>query len=178
MQNKFGIFLFAVVFVFGVSIGSLFSFFMEEEIKPENEYKSTENFSTSEVSSFDKRILNLEQKSDSQINLIESINVKINHLLDLLQESGRLDMENSAEHVLTEENEEATHRGDASTDMIKGQIYTNLSDTSMTLPDILESNEMRSLPEDEKKEVLAEIARKIDSGELDKTQFLPGYKAP
>lgn len=62
-------------------------------------------------------------------------------------------------------------------DEIKGEVYNALLDTNFTLPELLNSEQLNNLPAEAKQQVLDEVARRIDSGEIDKADFLPGYEA-
>lgn len=62
-------------------------------------------------------------------------------------------------------------------DETKDEVYNALLDTNFTLPELLNSEQLNNLPAEAKQQVLDEVARRIDSGEIDKAAFLPGYKA-
>jgi len=59
---------------------------------------------------------------------------------------------------------------------IKDNIYSSLFYPDTTLQTVMNSAELGSLPPAMQQEVYSEIARKIDSGEVDLERFLPGYR--
>lgn len=54
-------------------------------------------------------------------------------------------------------------------------IFAQLSDPGFNLNKLNATPEFQKLPDEEKKLVMDEIARRLDSGEIDKSAFLPGY---
>lgn len=57
----------------------------------------------------------------------------------------------------------------------QNSINAQLSDPSFNLNRLLAMPEFQKLSEQEKKPVLDELARRLDSGEIKKSTFLPGY---
>ena len=46
----------------------------------------------------------------------------------------------------------------------------------MTFPKFVASAEFRSLPADIREQVLREVLRRFDAGEINRDTFIPGYK--
>ena len=57
----------------------------------------------------------------------------------------------------------------------QNNIYAQISDPSFNLNKLYAMPEFQKLSEQDKKPVLDEIARRLDSGEISKRAFLPGY---
>lgn len=60
-------------------------------------------------------------------------------------------------------------------DVVKSQLFARLSDPTITFPRFISSDEMRSLPANERERVMKEVTRRLESGEINKETFLPGY---
>lgn len=61
---------------------------------------------------------------------------------------------------------------------LKNDIYNSLLQPDYTFSQLTSSEALNSLSEIDKKEVLDEVAHRLDSGEIDIENFLPGYKKP
>lgn len=59
---------------------------------------------------------------------------------------------------------------------IKRSILTSLSNPGTNLSTLLRSDAMRSLTPEQQDEIMQEIVVQINSGQLSKEQFLPGYR--
>ena len=57
----------------------------------------------------------------------------------------------------------------------KEDALHRLSDPGMTLPDFMASAELGELPPEAQDEVMQELVRRFNSGEIDREQFVPGY---
>ena len=60
---------------------------------------------------------------------------------------------------------------------IKGRIFNSLQDPATNFPTLMHSKEMQSLSTEQQHEVMRDVAARLDSGQLSKEQFLPGYRA-
>ena len=58
----------------------------------------------------------------------------------------------------------------------KFDILAALNNSSVTLTDIMESPDMKQLPVELQHEIMEEVVVRFNSGELTKSQFIPGYK--
>ena len=58
---------------------------------------------------------------------------------------------------------------------VENRIYESLTNQTIDLPALLASEDMNSLPVERQEHVMNEITRRINSGDIDKGQFLPGY---
>ena len=56
-----------------------------------------------------------------------------------------------------------------------GNILSRLSEPGFDMGQLASMPELQALPPDARSKVLGEIARRLDSGEIDKRTFLPGY---
>ena len=70
--------------------------------------------------------------------------------------------------------ESAPHSGKA--EEIKGRVFNSLQDPATNFTTLLQSKEMQSLSKEQRDDVMREVAARLDSGQLSKEQFLPGYK--
>ncbi|HEX9625604.1 MAG TPA: hypothetical protein VGA00_01555 [Acidiferrobacterales bacterium] len=59
---------------------------------------------------------------------------------------------------------------------IKNRLFNSLHDPATNFVTLMQSNEMRSLSREQQDEVMREVAARLDSGQLRKEQFLPGYR--
>lgn len=59
---------------------------------------------------------------------------------------------------------------------IKSRVFDSLQDPATNFTALLHSKEMRSLSREQQDEVMQEVAARLDSGRLNKEQFLPGHK--
>ena len=60
---------------------------------------------------------------------------------------------------------------------IKGRVFNSLQDPATNFTTLAHSNEMQSLSTEQQNEVMRDVAARLDSGQLSKEQFLPGYRA-
>jgi hypothetical protein len=60
---------------------------------------------------------------------------------------------------------------------IKGRMLDSLQDPATNITTLMNSHEMRSLSAKQQDEVMQEVSARLDSGQLSKEQFLPGYKS-
>jgi hypothetical protein len=58
----------------------------------------------------------------------------------------------------------------------KSRIYDTLQDPTTNFAALMDSKDMRALTPKQRDEVMQEVAARLDSGQLRKEQFLPGYK--
>lgn len=58
----------------------------------------------------------------------------------------------------------------------KSRMLNSLHDPATNITTLMNSSDMRSLSTENQNEVMQEIAARLDSGQLNKEQFLPGYK--
>ncbi len=58
----------------------------------------------------------------------------------------------------------------------KQDVLNRLVDPGITLPDFVASAELAELPSEAQDEVMQEFVRRFNSGEIDRQQFVPGYK--
>jgi len=58
----------------------------------------------------------------------------------------------------------------------KQDALNKLVDPGITLPDFMASAQFMELPPEEQEEVMQELVRRFNSGEIDREQFVPGYK--
>ena len=59
---------------------------------------------------------------------------------------------------------------------VKGRILSSLSNPDNNLNKLVQSADMRSLTPEQQDEIMQEVANRINSGQLSKEQFLPGYR--
>lgn len=59
---------------------------------------------------------------------------------------------------------------------MKSRVFDALQDPTTNFAALMDSKEMRALPSKQRDEVMQEVAARLDSGQLRKEQFLPGYK--
>jgi hypothetical protein len=59
---------------------------------------------------------------------------------------------------------------------VKSRVLNSLYDPATNITTLMNSNEMRALSPEQQKEIMKEVAARLDSGQLSKEQFLPGYK--
>ena len=59
---------------------------------------------------------------------------------------------------------------------MKSRIVDTLHDPTTNFARLMESQDMQALPAKQREEVMQEVAARLDSGQLRKEQFLPGYK--
>ena len=59
---------------------------------------------------------------------------------------------------------------------VKGRILSSLSNPDNNLNKLVQSADMRSLTPQQQDEIMQEVANRINSGQLSKEQFLPGYR--
>lgn len=179
MKNLRTYILFFLFFILGVT-ASLYADLHLENNTGHVQPNITENLRTEDSSGDPDRLLlyekvnKLEIQADSLSRSMGNLNLKIDSVLDMLVTN------DSVNRTQPEDQPGPGVKAEISSNEItlaKGRIFANLSDTSTSLPDILESADMKNLPADERDEVLGEIARRLDAGEIDKSQFLPGYTA-
>lgn len=60
--------------------------------------------------------------------------------------------------------------------MIKSNVLVSLDNPATTLPDILNSTEMKELSDEQRDEVMEEVVYRFNNGYIEKEKFLPGYK--
>jgi hypothetical protein len=126
---------------------------------------------TNESDPLDVRVSGLEEKSERIQYSIEEVNVKLGVILQ------SLDGDRTAS--VSHDNAQGSAAKVQSKEIVaynKQKILNDASDTTRTLPNILNSSEMATLSSQDQQEILDELARRIDSGEIDKTKFLPGYR--
>ena len=58
----------------------------------------------------------------------------------------------------------------------KQALINDLNKYGMTMPLFLADSRFQSLPSRTQSEILSELARRLDNNEIDKKQFIPGYK--
>lgn len=64
----------------------------------------------------------------------------------------------------------------ASYEYTKASLIDSLSDPMVSLHALVESDEMKLLPDRYKQEVMEEVVRRFNAGEIDRYTFIPGYK--
>ncbi len=168
-MNKNNYLTYTLFFFFGVSFQYGITLALTDKTPLTND---TSNTVTPHV------ISELEQSIIEKISLLDYKIDTINYTIEKLSSNNQT----HSSQAITETSEavkpldESEHSfKDNSIVSIKDRLYSNLSNPMYTLPDILESEEMTSLSQLEQQQILTEIARRIDSGEIDKSQFLPGY---
>ena len=177
MKNK-SYMLALIFFVLGIFITTGFYFYLNDDVQSSAginiKARSAQNSSltTTESATLDERVNGLEATSERIQYSIEDVNAKLGVILQRLGENG-----DSAAGHNTAQSATANFQSKENSDYNKKKIYNDLSDTTKTLPDILNSSEMAALPPQDQQEILDELTRRIDSGELDKTKFLPGYRS-
>jgi len=120
----------------------------------------------------DRETGSIEQKLDVILSQLNDLSINIDNQQISYQDMNSRDIETRDEVTNSKINLTEKEIGEA-----KGDVYNALLDTRFTLTELLNSEQLNSLPSEARKEVLDEVARRIDSGEIDKTSFLPGYKA-
>lgn len=58
----------------------------------------------------------------------------------------------------------------------KQDLLNRLGYPGITLPDFMSSEELSELPPDAQDEIMQELVRRFNSGEIDREQFVPGYR--
>jgi FtsZ-binding cell division protein ZapB len=58
----------------------------------------------------------------------------------------------------------------------KQDLLNRLGDPGITLPNFMASEELSELPSDARDEIMQELVRRFNSGEIDREQFVPGYR--
>jgi len=58
----------------------------------------------------------------------------------------------------------------------KQNALNQSSSAGMTLPDFMASKQFTGLPPEAQDEVMQELVRRFNNGEIDRKQFIPGYK--
>lgn len=92
------------------------------------------------------------------------------------------------EHQLSENNSNTRDKPDSGQmsksaidigkfEAIKGRLLDSLQDPSVNLATLMNSDDMRSLSREQQDKVMQEVAARLDSEQLSKEQFLPGYKS-
>ncbi len=169
---------YTLFFFLGVGFQYVVALALTDNPAPSNNtYNETAQYDQNNIEQLiDEKISILDSKMDTISYSIEKLSLAI-HQPNVSQEISDTNSDtNSDTDKDTESLEESEHAfKDNSIVSVKDRLYSNLSNPTYTLPDILDSKEMSSLPKPEQQKVLAEIARRIDSGEIDKFQFLPGY---
>lgn len=177
MKNK-SYALALIFFVLGVFVAVGFHSYPNDDVQSSaelnNKSRNIRNayFSTNESAPLDERVSGLEATSERIQSSIEDVNVKLGVILQSLDEDRaagvvRDNAQGPADKTRSKEN--AAYN--------KEKIFNDISDTTRTLPNILNSSEMATLSSQDQQEILDELARRIDSGEIDKSKFLPGYRS-
>ena len=125
----------------------------------------------SEINSYSETE-SVEQKLDVILSQLNDLSINIENQQISYEDMNRRDIEARDDTSNSKINLTDKEIGDA-----KSGVYNALLDTNFTLTELLNSEQLNSLPTEEKKEVLDEVARRIDSGEINKMLFLPGYKS-
>lgn len=58
----------------------------------------------------------------------------------------------------------------------KQDLLNRLGDPGVTLPEFMASEELTELQPDAQNEIMQELVRRFNSGEIDREQFIPGYR--
>lgn len=115
----------------------------------------------------------LEQKLDTMLSMVNDITYKLDEISKLnssvvateqVQENNNFTANDASSNLTVDEITEA-----------KNVVYSSLSDPGFTFTQLVSLPELNTLPPAAKKEFFDEVARRIDSGEIDKEAFLPGY---
>lgn len=118
----------------------------------------------------------LEKKLDAMLSMVNDITYKLDEINKLnssadatkqVQENNNFTANDANSNLTADEITEA-----------KNVVYSSLSDPGFTFTQLVSLPELNSLPPAAKKEFFDEVARRIDSGEIDKEAFLPGYVHP
>lgn len=72
----------------------------------------------------------------------------------------------------------ASNENDGAVALKRQAALNKASDFGMTLPDFMESAEFGALSPEAKNQVMEEVVRRFNDGEIDREHFLPGYKKP
>lgn len=103
------------------------------------------------------------------IEKLDTILLKLNTLNvnTTIQEETIVDNHKKPDNTFAIANEEI--------ESVKDNIYNSLLEPDFTLMKLTNSNDLNNLPEADKKEILDEVARRIEAGEIQLDSFLPGY---
>lgn len=178
MQYRSNYKYFILFFILGISASVTINSIIEtNDSIPKNDSLTTQSsIHGDKLPSVENKINNLESQINTNSHSLENINVKIDRILTTLKEFEPTSSESSMKNKSI--NSDADHNlSDDRIYAIKNDLYAKMFDTDAILPDILESNEFAQLPQHEQQEVLSELAQKLDSGEINKASFLPGYRS-
>lgn len=159
-----------VGFIAGYSVNSMLDS-KQNDVK-DNNVTINDSLQRESVIYDDKATEVIEQKLDVILSQLNDLSINVENNKIAYADTGNQGIEaqiNIAGNktVLTEKEIDDT----------KDEVYNALLDTNYTLTELLNSEQLNNLPAEAKQQVLDEVARRIDSGEIDKTEFLPGYKA-
>lgn len=131
-----------------------------------------------------------EPLSSSATSDLERLEVKLDSIIATLKSSPYSEsLHDMAEvSVTVEDNDEQSVNSDVSMtadkpdyrsqediSYIKSEILTSIYNDGYTINELVTSDSLNSLSDADKKEVLDELARRMDSGEIELERFLPGY---
>ena len=169
---------FILFFILGISASVIINSIIEtNDSIPKNDSLTTKlSIHGDKSPSIENKINNLESQINTNSHSLENINVKIDRILTTLKESEPTSSESSMKNKSINSDAEQ-NLSDDRIYAIKNDLYAKMSDPDAVLPDILGSNEFVQLPQHEQQEILSELAQKLDSGEINKVSFLPGYKS-
>ena len=187
LKNKYYVYL--LILMLGVFIGLYISSLNPNQSN--NKYINNADIKVddSDVTALNIRLEGLEQQSEMMASSLAGVSQQLNVLTQSLSENNytnettlnentkgnnRTQFIDKNEPPLIKENTPIIGEEEAS--LIKENLYAELSNASMTLPDLVNKKEMQLLSQNERREVYEQVARMLDSGEINKSQFLPGYK--
>lgn len=161
-----------VVTIVPVVIGVYFLSHRESAVIPDSNNDLSELLAemASNIDVLSKEMSNL----NSKINEIDSKLYQNNEILLLAKKEysktykDKLPAEIDKPNVIISESDLEKY------EVAKTTIYSALVDPSVTLMDITQSDELKSLPVEMQHEVMREIVRRFNSGELNKRHFIPG----
>lgn len=99
-------------------------------------------------------------------NKIAENTIKLDRMLEI--KTSKTQMQKSASEVASEENISNSENQLTEDDInrLKSDIFSSLTNPNTSLLQILNSAELRELPQHEKDETIAEIVRQVNSGEI------------
>lgn len=118
---------------------------------------------------------NISENNTDLFDLLADINVKLDMLNQSLSNNSGTNPGNQQNDTIANKHPPVQPDEKTLSDT-KHSLMDDMSRYDMTLPALLSDPRLATLPEQDKQEILTELTRRLDSGEIDKSSFLPGYK--
>ncbi|MCK5002876.1 MAG: hypothetical protein KAS57_07605 [Gammaproteobacteria bacterium] len=134
------------------------------------------------------RLENLEKQTTKAINMLSQLEINLQHQTRSIEETysdqkyGQADLkteitdEYSYSYEAKNNTQEGTQLSANDIISIETKIYDSLSMPSTNLSSITKLKDYKMLPITKRREIIDEITRRINEGEIDKSQFIPHYR--